>query len=622
MLFKLSLTGMKSRFKDYLVLFSGLIVTSAIFYMFLSLSTNPGFLDDNPTVKIVKQLFLIGNVLLGIITLVYVTYANSFLLSMRQRDYGLFMMLGAKSSKIGNLIFIETLFLGILATLIGSFLGIFVTQAVGALLVSSLGLSIKGFIGFHLPAVLWTLLFFAVLFLLAALFNRIKISATSVLSLLKGNKKPVTYRRNNWLLAIQAVIGVAGLVVAYYESLHIREAPNALNAFWIILFGIVLGTYFVFKSSFPVIINLLKKWSWFNNRKLNNFTLNQLKFRITSYTRILSVVSILFAMAVGAITLALMMRDTAFEQADHEYYDVLIYQETPEVSEQLSKLSITDQVHYHYKIVDGSLYGIDSELNNQKFTINELQNTSVGPDTTLTYALKSYSGQEIEDYIRQAMISAYNSQQKDDSQQLSTGVVDNESRDYVVKTNFVSQQAFDQLSGSAGEIKFVKTTSMRQNLIPLQKITNLQGEVRNPTDGFGMQQGINVYQQANSVLSIFQFIGLFLGISFLTMLASILIFKILSGAHQDQQRYEMLDKIGARSSTMTKSIARELAILFILPGAMGVMHMLFGLKLFEQMVSNIYSRIPFPLAIFLGLYFLYYLLTLFIYRSIVLRKRK
>ena len=34
MLWKLSLTGIKARLKDYIVLFSGLVMASAIFYMF------------------------------------------------------------------------------------------------------------------------------------------------------------------------------------------------------------------------------------------------------------------------------------------------------------------------------------------------------------------------------------------------------------------------------------------------------------------------------------------------------------------------------------------------------------------------------------------------------------
>ena len=40
MLGKLALAGAKSRIKDYLVLFSGLVISSAIFYMFCTLAIN------------------------------------------------------------------------------------------------------------------------------------------------------------------------------------------------------------------------------------------------------------------------------------------------------------------------------------------------------------------------------------------------------------------------------------------------------------------------------------------------------------------------------------------------------------------------------------------------------
>ncbi len=71
MLWKLSLTGIKSRFKDYLVLFSGLTFASAIFYMFMTLATNPAFLNGTQIV------FGFGIALLSIITFVYIVYANS-----------------------------------------------------------------------------------------------------------------------------------------------------------------------------------------------------------------------------------------------------------------------------------------------------------------------------------------------------------------------------------------------------------------------------------------------------------------------------------------------------------------------------------------------------------------
>ena len=46
MLLKLSLTGIKGRLRDYVVLFSGLVVASGIFYMFEGLATNEAFLKN------------------------------------------------------------------------------------------------------------------------------------------------------------------------------------------------------------------------------------------------------------------------------------------------------------------------------------------------------------------------------------------------------------------------------------------------------------------------------------------------------------------------------------------------------------------------------------------------
>jgi hypothetical protein len=46
MLLKLGLTGIRRRLADYLILFSGLIISSAIFYLFMSIATNEHFLKQ------------------------------------------------------------------------------------------------------------------------------------------------------------------------------------------------------------------------------------------------------------------------------------------------------------------------------------------------------------------------------------------------------------------------------------------------------------------------------------------------------------------------------------------------------------------------------------------------
>lgn len=180
MLWKLSLTGIKSRLKDYIVLFSGLVMASAIFYMFESMASNEAFLKSNTTINVVVFIFRFGSVLLGIITFAYILYANSFLMTMRQKDYAMFMMLGAKGRKIVQMIFIETFLVGIGATAVGSLLGIGLASGVNTLLVNQLNLQVNNYAAFSLQALLVTIIFFSVLFLIAAIFNAKAISKKSI----------------------------------------------------------------------------------------------------------------------------------------------------------------------------------------------------------------------------------------------------------------------------------------------------------------------------------------------------------------------------------------------------------------------------------------------------------
>ncbi len=183
MLWKLSLTGIKSRLRDYIVLFSGLVMASAIFYMFESMASNKDFLTHNSSLSMTVIIFQIGSVLLGIITFVYILYANSFLMTMRQKDYAMFMMLGAKGRKIAQMIFSETFIVGIVATVVGSVLGVGLTSIVQKLLVDQLNVTITHFSPLNLKGLIITFIFFAILFLLAAFVNAFSIVKKPILTL-------------------------------------------------------------------------------------------------------------------------------------------------------------------------------------------------------------------------------------------------------------------------------------------------------------------------------------------------------------------------------------------------------------------------------------------------------
>lgn len=75
-------------------------------------------------------------------------------------------MLGAKSRKIGNLIFTETLITGAISTLAGIVLGIFASQGVTVLLMKMVKIKLKSFSPVVPTAILLTFAFYLLVFFL------------------------------------------------------------------------------------------------------------------------------------------------------------------------------------------------------------------------------------------------------------------------------------------------------------------------------------------------------------------------------------------------------------------------------------------------------------------------
>ncbi len=91
------------------------------------------------------------------------------------------------------------------------------------------------------------------------------------------------------------------LGVGYYMMAHVGISVDGIV---VALVTIVLGTYFIFHSVIIFFLSLLKKQK-ISMKKLNNFTLSQLSFRIREYTQMLSMVAMLLALALGALTVGL-----------------------------------------------------------------------------------------------------------------------------------------------------------------------------------------------------------------------------------------------------------------------------------------------------------------------------
>src|SRR5699024_8092575 len=147
---------------------------------------NQHFLEKNSPLSSTVIVFHIGAFLLGIITFFYVLYANSFLVSLRQHEFGLYQILGAKRKKVAVVILIETLLLGIVALVLGLGLGSLLSNVVGKLLMQELPFAPQSYQALYFPALKVTAIFYIILFVLAALKNSFQLYNQSLLTLLNA----------------------------------------------------------------------------------------------------------------------------------------------------------------------------------------------------------------------------------------------------------------------------------------------------------------------------------------------------------------------------------------------------------------------------------------------------
>lgn len=597
MLWKLSLTGIKGRLKDYIVLFSGLVMASAIFYMFQSMASNEEFLKNNSTIGVVVIIFHFGTVLLGIITFAYILYANSFLMSMRQKDYAMFMMLGAKGRKIAQMIFIETFFVGIIATIAGALAGIGLTKIVNDLLVQQLNIKITHFSPFNVKALVITLVFFAILFLIAAIVNASAIAKKAILDLLRETSTPAQIKQKFPFLLVQTLLGIIFLGIGYYVMSDLMKFQ--IMGIAIALVTIVLGTYLVFRSVIVLILTLLKKSDAIALKKLNNFTLSQLNFRIRDYTQMLSLVSMLFALALGALTVGLGFRNEIPKMAKAmTSYDLVLNNAQTVDQQKIADLHPTLNVSYRQKEDDTAIYYIQEEFDKDPLIVTEQG------DLSQRAGYRTLDGQAIAaDVAKQDELRSFELP---------------EQRTKEIK--LLSAAAFAQVNAPETTLQMIQVKDFQAILPKLTALAKLN-QKNNPSlaGESNLMQRADAYDTFNGIFSGFEFIGFFLGIAFLTMLASCLMFKILSGANSDIMRYTMLRKIGARNGLLKKSIRKEIGVLFLVPGLLGIVHVLFGLQMFKMLLSDPYDQIWLPFAIFVALYAVYYLLTVWLYTNIVLK---
>lgn len=616
MLTKLSLGSMRKRFKDYLVLLFGLTMSISIFYMFETLAQNKVFVESNALIGSIMFIFHVGSFLLAAITLFYIFYATSFMLSMRQKEMGMYMTLGAKKHKVTQLMFFETFFIGVISLVVGLIVGVGLAQGIASLLMVQLDFSADGFQAFYMSSLLTTVIFYVALFLLTSIVNAVKIARKSVLDLLHAGQKHDLMKAKGGLTILGVIFSIIFIGVGYLAMANM----GTLMQFGVVIAAVstTIGTYLLFIALLPYLMKKVKGIRTLNEKGINSFTLGQLRFRINNLTKVLATVAMLVALGLGAMAAGLSFYNNVELQAGMVHAnDVAIHQPMEKDRQLVGEMDVVEKNTYHYKLNDDGVYFLKKDLvehppfvklfDPKSMELPEAEQVSVSlPDGKYTLA-------EGQNTIPEPWATALTLELRANQQMF-------EERDVYI----YDQANYQTLPMDEKSVLNVRVEDFTNALPQIMELEERQLKLADMTDGNVMESGskLSQYLALKDIASGTIFMGFFLGIAFLMMMASVLMFKLLSSATADTHRYSMLRKIGVRKTLLVKSIYRELLLVFLFPAVVGLMHVLVGMQMFSIILVEPYTKIWIPISIFLVIYGIYYWLTVQMYKRIVLPKEE
>ena len=198
-----------------------------------------------------------------------IRFVNNYMLRRRQREFALQSIMGMEQQTIGRLFFAETFLMGLVSIAAGIFLGVFCSQFITAMLLTSYGKQYEITWTLFPDTVLLTVAFFVLSFLVVGLSNTRAIRKMKIIDMLTADRKNgPELRKSRWIWMLTFLFEVFSIwmcitgvqkVLFYWDS---RFALPVQLMFWgnilfpaISLLWPVLWALRRKKGGFPVLLS-------------------------------------------------------------------------------------------------------------------------------------------------------------------------------------------------------------------------------------------------------------------------------------------------------------------------------------------------------------------------------
>lgn len=273
---KLALTGVIKNGAVYYPYLGAGIFSVFTYFVFSSILHNE-IIAMLPQSAYAWMLLQIGRGLLGFILLPFLYYTNSFLIKRRKKEIGLYSILGLEKNHIGMIMLVEAV-VSYGVVLAGGILGgTVLSKLLFLFLLRMTGLPIDVKFTFHSAAFAETAVFFFWVYTVNLVSNLIQVGRAKPIELLSGGKRGEKEPRFLW---IYAAFGAAVLAGGYYIAVTSQIDSMIFINFFLAVFLVVAGTYFLFTSGSVAFLKLMKKRKQIYYRAENFITISGMLYRM------------------------------------------------------------------------------------------------------------------------------------------------------------------------------------------------------------------------------------------------------------------------------------------------------------------------------------------------------
>ena len=650
LIFSMATSNLKKNHSLYLPYALTTIMVTMILYITHALSAMP----ELSTLRgggAIAQTLGFGVIVVQLVALLTILYANAFVTKNRLKEYGLYSILGLDRKNIQLLSFIELLLFSVVSVGLGVVLGIVFHRFSFAVLLKLIRIPIGIEYSMQLGSVGFVLISMAFIFGVVFFLNATKMYMSRPLEMLSEKKKGETKGR---FILLRALIGAGLLGGAYYMSQTIEAPVAALYSFFVAVLLVILATYILFDAGSIVLLSLLQKNKRLFYQPTNFISISNLKFRMRKNAAGLASICILSTMVLVTLATTVALQtgtaDLLKKSYPTDYSATAFVEDTstiPQLSEQISKIkaqskgTITNEMNYlsvlrAAKSMEGGVdiegvYPGDSPAAFITFLsaddYNRIFGTNFHPsDNEAVLGLvkgddKNVSAIRVNGQLTlQVKEMMETGDFKEKLPQLPY-VADNV---YVAVVKDPTKMIDGKLGRGFYYALWNTSTDTSAKTEEFEAYANVIEASNDDSITVGSREDAakDIYGFMGSLL----FVGALLSVAFFIGAVLVIYYKQISEGYEDRDRFVILQKLGIDQKTIKKSINRQVLIVFFLPLVTAFIHTAFAFKMYRKIIQlfgvdgNVTLNATIVIgAIFVVVYLIVYQITSRSYYKIIKR---